>query len=143
MSTVNEYEFTIEGTRDPRDVAIVEQGLYKFNVVTSGIDDARFLAVFLRGRDGDVLGGLYGWTYWGGFEIKDFWLPENVRRKGFGSRLITLAEDEARSRGCSFSYLDTFSFQAPEFYKKLGYEVFGELGGFADGMRRYYLKKSL
>jgi hypothetical protein len=41
------------------------------------------------------------------------------------------------------AYLDTFSFQAPDFYKKLGYEVFGELQDFPHGHQRYFMKKRL
>jgi hypothetical protein len=39
--------------------------------------------------------------------------------------------------------LDTFSFQAPDFYKQHGYQVFGELQDFPSGHQRYYLKKQL
>ncbi len=53
------------------------------------------------------------------------------------------AELEARQRGARCAYLDTFSFQAPDFYKKQGYEVFGELRDFPEGHRRYFLRKQL
>jgi len=56
---------------------------------------------------------------------------------------LAQAEDEARKRGAKKAYLDTFSFQAPEFYKKYGYKVFGELKEFPPGHQRYYLTKEL
>ena len=71
------------------------------------------------------------------------WLREDVRRHGFGSRLLTQAEDEARKRGAKNVYLDTFSFQAPEFYKKHGYRIFGELKDFPVGHQRFFLMKEL
>jgi len=71
------------------------------------------------------------------------WLQEEFRGLGYGRKLLSLAEDEARKRGAEYAYLDTFSFQAPDFYKKLGDEVFGELGDFPVGHQRYFLKKEL
>ncbi|MEH2166604.1 MAG: hypothetical protein V7K41_08010 [Nostoc sp.] len=53
------------------------------------------------------------------------------------------AEQEAVNRGCLNVYVFTYSFQAPEFYQHLGYEVFGELADFPPGHRRYFLKKNL
>ena len=52
-------------------------------------------------------------------------------------------EEEARQRGAKNSYLDTFSFQAPEFYKRNGYHVFGELQDFPPGHQRYFFTKRL
>ena len=71
------------------------------------------------------------------------WIKEEFRGRGFGHQLLTLAEQEARQRGAEYAYLDTFSFQAPGFYKKHGYEVFGELNNFPPGHRRYFLSKQL
>jgi len=65
------------------------------------------------------------------------------RGRGYGHRLLTLAEEEGRKRGAEHAYLDTFSFQAPDFYKQHGYHVFGELSDFPQGHRRYYLTKQL
>jgi ribosomal protein S18 acetylase RimI-like enzyme len=63
--------------------------------------------------------------------------------RGFGRQLLALAEEEARQRGAEYAYLDTFSFQAPDFYKKQGYEIFGELPDFPPGHQRYFLSKKL
>lgn len=124
-------------------VHAVERGLHAFNVSTSGIDDGRFVGVFARDGAGEVVGGIYGWSYWSALEIKDFWLREGARRQGLGTQLIEAIEARARERGCTMAYLDTFNFQAPKFYAKRGYEVFGTLDGFAGGITRYYLKKAL
>jgi len=40
-----------------------------------------------------------------------------------------MAEAEARKRGCSNATLNTFSFQAPEFYRKLGYRIVATIEG--------------
>ena len=72
-----------------------------------------------------------------------FYLPEAMRGSGLGSRMLQQAEEEAIRRGCHTSWLDTFSFQAPEFYRRQGYAVFGEIEGYAPGHSRYFLKKAL
>ena len=71
------------------------------------------------------------------------WVREDLRGQGFGRQLLKLAEEEARLRGAKNAYLDTFSFQAPAFYKSLGYQEFGRLDDFPDGHTRFFLTKSL
>ncbi|NTU64122.1 MAG: GNAT family N-acetyltransferase [Chloroflexi bacterium] len=71
------------------------------------------------------------------------WLKEELRGRGYGHRLLMLAEDEARQRGATHAYMDTFSFQAPDFYQRHGYQVFGELKDFPHGHQRYFLTKQL
>jgi ribosomal protein S18 acetylase RimI-like enzyme len=71
------------------------------------------------------------------------WVREELRGRAYGRSLLTLAEEEARQRGARHAHLDTFSFQAPGFYERHGYRVFGELQDFPRGHRRYYLTKEL
>jgi ribosomal protein S18 acetylase RimI-like enzyme len=75
--------------------------------------------------------------------IESLWDAEPLRRRGHGKQLVLTAEREAVQRGCRFAHLDTFSFQAPDFYRRLGYEVFGVLTGYAGGHSRYFMKKPL
>jgi len=70
-------------------------------------------------------------------------VEDAARGQGLGRRLIGLAEDEARRRGCRHAYLDTTSFQARPFYEKLGYRLWGQLEDFPQGHTRYFLQKAL
>jgi ribosomal protein S18 acetylase RimI-like enzyme len=56
---------------------------------------------------------------------------------------MAMAEDLARERGCVGVWLDTFDFQAPEFYRKHGYEQFGRLDDYPPGHQRLFFQKRL
>ena len=86
---------------------------------------------------------MLGEVYWGWFYVDLLWVKEELRGQGYGHRLLTRAEDEARQRGAKNGYLDTFSFQSPNFYKQHGYQVFGELADFPPGQQRYFMTKQL
>jgi GNAT superfamily N-acetyltransferase len=128
---------------DPRDVQQLREQLYAYNVATTGIEDGRELAIFLRDDRGQILGGLHGYTWGGCLDIREVWVRPDSRRRGYGRTLIEAAEREARARGCRQATLDTHSFQAPEFYRKLGWDIFAELEDYPAGHRKYYLRKAL
>jgi len=117
--------------------------LRSYNRSKAGTSNHKELCIFLRDDDGKIVGGLNGETYWGWLYVENLVVDESVRTKGYGSKLLQAAEDEARNRGCSFVHLDTYSFQALPFYKKHGYTVFGELDDFPPGGKRHFLRKTL
>jgi len=100
------------------------------------------LGVFVRDRVGNIAAGLAGETYAGWLFVRYLWVSDDLRGQGVGRELIEKAEGRALERGCHSAWLDTFSFQAPGFYRKLGYEVFGELDWSADH-KRLFLRKRL
>jgi GNAT superfamily N-acetyltransferase len=71
------------------------------------------------------------------------WVSETVRGSGYGTALMQAAEREAVRRGVRNIFLNTFSFQAVDFYLKLGYTIFGELEDFPPGHKRVFLQKKL
>ncbi len=129
----------------PDDAAwsVIGGGIHHYNIEQAGEDHGKMLCFLLRGADQELLGGIIGETHWGWLYISLMFVREDLRGRGYGHRLLTLAEEEARKRGAKNAYLDSFSFQAPEFYKKHGYQVFGELQDFPAGYTRYYFKKQL
>ena len=128
---------------DKPEWGIIGQGISDYNTAQAGEDNAQSLCFVLRTPDQVIAGGVIGSTYWDWLHIDLMWVTEELRGRGYGQRLLTRAEDEARKRGARHAYLDTFSFQAPPFYRHRGYEVFGELRNFPTGHQRYFLTKEL
>lgn len=122
---------------------IVGWGIHNYNIEQAGEGHSQPLCFVLYAPDNTVVGGLIGETHWEWLYINLLFVKSELRGHGYGHRLLTLAEDEARQRGAKNAYLDTFSFQAPDFYKQHGYQIFGELRGFPPGHQRYYLTKQL
>jgi GNAT superfamily N-acetyltransferase len=121
----------------------IGQAINDHNKQQAGDDKAQTLCFVLQAPDLEIVGGVIGATYWDWFHIDLMWVKDELRGRGYGRRLLTLAEQEARQRGAKNAHLDTFSFQAPDFYKQHGYRVFGELQDFPPGHQRYFLTKQL
>jgi GNAT superfamily N-acetyltransferase len=122
---------------------VVGGGIHNYNIQQAGDGQDKMLCYILFSPENEVVGGLIGQTHWEWFYINLMFIKEDLRGQGYGHQLLTLSEEEARRRGAKHAYLDTFSFQAPGFYQKHGYRVFGELGEFPPGHTRYYLRKEL
>ena len=73
--------------------------------------------------------------------IELLFVPEALRGRRLGMRLIERAEEAAREGGCIGAWLDTFSFQARGFYERLGYTLAGEIPDHPIGGARYLLLK--
>jgi ribosomal protein S18 acetylase RimI-like enzyme len=101
------------------------------------------LLLSLTGDQGELLAGLYARIYYSWMFVELLWVEEEARGRGLGAKLLAEAEDQARQQGCHSVWLDTFSFQAPEFYRRQGYEVFGELPNYPAEHRRYFLSKKI
>ena len=138
-----EYELTVDDEPRREDMALLDERLYEFNAAVSSVDDGRLLAIFVREADGTIVAGMHGWTWGGTGFVQAIWVHEKLRGNGLGSRLLAAAEVEAKRRGCHQMHLDTHSYQAPEFYRRQGYEVIGELPGWPGADVRIFLRKRL
>jgi ribosomal protein S18 acetylase RimI-like enzyme len=118
-------EVVISDSAADEDSAALRDALHQFNFETTGYRDGRSLSCFLRDGSGVLVAGVDGFT-WGGYaRIEYLWVEASRRGRGTGTRLLAAAELEARRRGCVKVVLDTHSFQAPEWYRSLGYEEVG------------------
>lgn len=101
------------------------------------------LSLVLRADGDEVLGGLIGELNWRWLRISVLAVAEEVRGGGWGRQLVEEAERIAVAAGCHSAWVDTFSFQSPGFYHRLGYRTFGELPDYPPGETRYFLAKQL
>ena len=125
------------------NATFVRDSLALFNVGVTGDSYYSPLAIFLRDEREAVLGGALGHVWGGWLDLSILWVAEPFRGQGYGSRLLRAAEDEARMQGCHGVFLTTFSFQAPGFYEKFGYEAVANIPDYPKGHSYYVLKKSL
>lgn len=118
-------------------------GLIAYNRSHAGA--LRYSRAVLSARDatGRLLGGVILQSYWLETYVELLWLSAKARREGLGAKLLKEAERRARRRGSRLIHLNTYSFQAPGFYEKLGYRRFGGLAGSPAGKRRYFYFKRL
>lgn len=131
----------VESIHGPARQRILK-GLVAYNAEAVGKAPYKLLTVTLR-EGKDVVGGITGWTWKGWCHVDILWIDKKYRGKGRGTALIRKAEAEVRKRGVTNIFLDSFSFQAPGFYKKLGYREFGRLKDFPKGHSRHFLQKAL
>ena len=130
-------------TRSPGKVSRqLWRGLARFNQKTAGPYRYSRNVLTVRSVAGRILGGLILQSWWKESYIELLWLSDRARRQGLGSELIAEAERRARRRGSRIIHLNTYSFQAPRFYEKLGYRRFGAVSGSPKGeSRHFYLKR--
>ena len=137
------YRIVNVGNPGDAEWSAIGPGIHEYNTQHAGETNHQGLCFVLHTPDEEIVGGVIGSTYWDWLYIDLLWLKEELRGHGYGHRLLTAAEEEARQRGAKNAYLDTFSFQAPDFYQQHGYRVFGTLEDFPTGHQRFFLTKEL
>jgi GNAT superfamily N-acetyltransferase len=144
MNGGSDFALVVTDAPDAADTDVIANGLRAYNAEQAGRVDYRPLAVFVTDPEsGKVLGGLYGSSSLGLLRIDRFFLPEGLRRDRLGSRLLAMAEEEGRRRGCTRVSLNTMEIQAPGFYVKQGYEMAALLDCEPPGITRYLMTKRL
>jgi GNAT superfamily N-acetyltransferase len=127
----------------PDEVQYLEDRIYQFNSAVTGITDGQWLAIFVRDENGRIVAGVCGNTWGGSCELRQLWVAEAQRHGGLGTRLLLAAEREALRRGCRQIVLMTFSFQAPAFYARHGFEVVAAIEDHPRGHRNLLMRKQL
>lgn len=128
---------------DPEDLKVIKQGLSNHNRSKGINPDGKRLGVYLRTDDHQVKGGIVGATYWGWLDIQMAWVDESLRGQGYGLKLLRMAEDEARLRGCANAFIDVADFQALGFFHRQGYVTFTRLEERPRGYTTHFLRKRL
>ena len=136
-------DIVITDVHDSAAIAELSERIIAFNVAVTGYDDGRSLSCFLRDADGELYAGLDGYT-WGGYAMIEWlWVAESKRGEGLGTRLVRAAEAEAAARDCAVIRVNTHTFQAPDFYRALGYEEIGHAVDAPVGHGEFFFSKRL
>lgn len=104
----------------------------------------RTMLSFAAYENDSFVGGVTGDVAWNILNVHLLAVDPACRGTGLGASLLAEIENRARQLGCKVSELTTMSWQAPHFYQKQGYEIFGEIKDCPnEGHTKYYLKKRL
>ena len=101
------------------------------------------LNIYLEDEQGNLKAGMVAETFGNWLEIEYLYVSDDLRGQGIGSKILKMAERESKERGCKYSFVDTFNFQAPKFYEKHGYKEVFALEKYLYTWERYYYTKEL
>ena len=147
-------EFELRAGVDPGLEDALTDHLVEYNRQHSAAVRERFepanlksepVQVFALGPGGEMLGGCTGRVerVWRWLTIDTMWVDEGVRGRGLGAALLRAIEDEGRQLGCEWADVTTFDFQAPDFYRKAGYEEYGVKRDYPPGHTNFFFRKDL
>jgi GNAT superfamily N-acetyltransferase len=124
------------------DNAVISEGIIASNAHILGERDKAF-SIFLKNDSGKVFGGIQAFLDTESVYIDTLWVEESLQKKGYGTKLLYAAEQEAIKNGCKYLTVDTWDFQAEEFYLKNGYERIGEVKNYWLGHSKISLRKKI
>lgn len=134
-----------ESNRD--DAELIVNGIVEYNLSKVPLtQESPFIWInrVITDENENIIAGINSKMYcWNCLYIDVLWVKEEHRKFRLGSKLLNEVEKIAKEKGCHIIHLDTFDFQAKEFYIKHGYEIFGILDDCPLEHKRYYMKKSM
>jgi ribosomal protein S18 acetylase RimI-like enzyme len=133
----------IETNPAPQDLEFLTDQIDQYNMAQTGRHDFQWLTLFVYDEAGRVVAGINAYTWADTCRVQSLWVQAELRHQGYGSSLLRAAEEEAQRRGCQVIVLETHSFQAPDFYQRLGYTISGWHEDYPAGHRQYFLHKRL
>lgn len=118
---------------------------YNFSIIPQGKNYVTTdISRRITDENGKVIAGCIATAdCWLNAHVSTLWVDSAYRKHGLGSKLLAAVEQAAREADCMMIQLDTFEFQAKDFYLRHGYEIFGEVAAPPRGKMHYYLKKDL
>ena len=129
---------------DQTDLDSVRQGIRSYNRMHLPEGEVHAVGCFAKDENGKTMGGLTGEMFKNTVFVEFLWVDAESRTSGLGSQLMSMLEDKVKPHGVTHVYLDTYSFQALEFYLKLGFEKVGQYSGYpAEGIHKHFLQKEI
>jgi len=127
----------------PDEALFVGKNLVEYNSKHATNGAYEEINLVYKNENDEIVAGLNATLRWNWLDIDILWVSDSSRGQGLGQSLLQEAEQIARAKPCTFIKLNTFSFQAPEYYKKFGYEVIAVIDDAPIGFKHYFYKKDL
>lgn len=127
---------------NPENDQVIQAGIIAFNDSILHDHPDRF-SIYLKDENGAIRGGAVVWVHKESIYVDILWVDESLRGHGYGTRIMQTAEDEGKNRGCKYSTVDTYSFQAKDFYLKNGYQIIGEVKDHLFHYTKIFFRKCL
>ncbi len=138
---MSEVQFFIEVKPESKDDKILKEGIISFNHQILK-EKATHFSVFAKNHE-EIIGGALVWEHSDALYIDTLWLMENYREQGIGSTILSMIEKIAIEKKLNGIFVDTYEFQAQEFYKKHGYSLIGIIPKYLLGYSRLFMKKDI
>lgn len=128
-----------------KDKKIMKDGMLAYHASKGHIRPEKddYYSIVIKNNKKKTVGVIVVSFRWGAMHIQTLWIDETIRNQDWGSKLMKMVEKEAIKRNCYLAYTDTYSWQAPKFYEKLGYKIYGKLDDFPKGCCLSYFVKKL
>jgi len=134
---------TIRTGDAPQLEAFLVERIYEFNAAATGHDDGESFTGIRESSSGDIEAGISGYTWCGCCYISYLWVAESARGRGIGRELMQAVEQHARAKLCRVIFVATHSFQAPQFYARLGFEQVASIADHPVGYSSLFFAKRL
>ena len=120
--------FQIEPRHDlsPNEIDAIEDRIYDHNSYVTGCNDGRGLCFVIRNEVGELIGVAAGFTWSGISELKQMWIHDAYRGRGYARALLDAFVAEVSSRGVRRVWVASYDFQAPGMYEKAGFKRMAE-----------------
>lgn len=138
---MNTVEYIIENNPNSSDDKVIRDGIVNFNSQVIN-EKATHFSIFAK-NNGKIIGGALIWEHSDALYIDVLWCVENYRKKGVGTKIINLINNTARDKGLSKIFVDTYAFQAQDFYKKHGFYDIGTIPKYLKNHDRIFLRKDI
>ena len=122
---------------------IIGDLIRSYNRSKREVAESEPLNLYVEDEHGEIMAGLVAETFGNWLEIEYLFVKEDLRGQGIGSQLLQRAESEAKMRNCRFAFVNTYQFQAPDFYLSHGYKEVFTLQDYPYTGQRYYYQKDL
>jgi ribosomal protein S18 acetylase RimI-like enzyme len=137
-----QYTISYKLNPSPEDIQVLGDAIMENAKQKKEMTKFDSFAFFLRDEAAEIVGGCNGNNLYGCLYIDQLWVAEFLRGKGYGTKLMRAAENFGKESGCHFIAVNTFDWEALDFYKKLGFYVEFERRGFDKNSIFYFLRKN-